>query len=173
MGTKKEEFLASFIKDVQERIPGMDIEVVEKMANQLWTGRDINYSVVDNEEFNVLAHRYFHGVGYVRMQLLLSSIPEELMFMMPLLLSEYMFAYGFMCGIADERGWDVDTVSPRAEAAECLADRNPIIMTREELDREDALPSPVEDAEGVLPEDFKPTPPPTTPPEDMGKGGYH
>ena len=152
----KEEFTQSFVDAVTEKSPDMAREDIEKLADQLWVGREINYAVVDNESFNVLAHRYFHGVGHVRMQILLSSIPEQLMFIMPLILSEYMFAYGFMCGKADEQGWDVDTVAPEAPALECLSGRANILRSREELDQEDALPATIGNMDDILPEGFKP-----------------
>ena len=170
----REAFVKSFAEAVKEKSSDMPKEDIERLATELWMGREINYAVVDNEGFNVLAHRYFHGVGNVRMQILLSSIPEELMFIMPIILSEYMFAYGFMCGVASERGWDVDTVAEEAPAVECLASRANILRTRDELDQEDALPATIGNMDDILPEGFKPSASSPDDPGDHEEGsGYY
>lgn len=182
MSTKKEEFLRAWTDAVEKSGQDVSADVVQRLGSELWTGREINYAVVDNDGFNLLAHRYFHGVGSLRLQLLLTRIPVQFAAALPFIVGDYMFALGFMCGVANERGWDVDEVAPVEEAAECLKMNEQIpfmkslrLPTREELDQEDALPSLFATAEEEsLPEDFAPVPPPDNPPEDVGGGGgYH
>lgn len=174
MATKKEDFMDSWRTTITKLMPDLDEESIVKYGEQLWMGRTINYSVVDDDNFNVLAHRYYHGIGSIRLQLLIMAamaMPEA---PLPLLVAEQMFSLGFMCGTAHERGVvDVDDVAPAEPAAECLAGRPSILKTREELDQEDALPNPPTES-GDLPEGFGGLrPPPPTPPQDIEGKGYY
>lgn len=173
MSTNKEEFIQSLVEDVRKNVPDADIEAAEKLAEQIWTGRAIMRAVVLDDDFKTSAHRYYHGVGHARANLL-SILPLGSSLLG--VLAEHMFALGFMCGVADERGWDVDTVSPREEAAACLDKQEnflPALQTCEELDQADALPSLFDMDEDALAEGFGGTPPPDTPPELDEGGAYY
>ena len=177
----KEDFLTAWVKRLKESQPDVEEDEALRLGKEIWMGRDINYAIVEDDSFNLLAHRYFHGVASIRLQLLLMRMPVRYMPAMPLIVGDHMFALGFMCGIAHERGWDVDEVADVDESANCLkvASEDPFmksiqLSTREELDQADALPSILNaDAEeGALPEGFDP------PPEDPGDqqergGGYY
>ncbi len=145
MVTKKEEFLQTWVDAVKESSPEALEEDVRQVGSEVWLGRELSYAVVD-DDFSLLAHRYFHGMGRVRLQLILMTLPEDLTYMLPLVLAESSFADGFLCGIAHARGWDVDKVAPAEEAAGCLSREHEYqrvirLKTREELDQDDALPT--------------------------------
>ena len=74
----KEEFLTTWVKNLKESQPEVTEEEALRLGNEVWMGRDINYAVVD-DDFNLLAHRYFHGVGSIRLQLLLMRMPARYM----------------------------------------------------------------------------------------------
>ena len=158
MTTTKEEFVQSWRESITQMMPGITEEEIIKTGDQLWVGREIDYATVDDDNFNLLAHRYFHGVGSIRLQLFMMASHVVPLEVFSLLLAEQMFSLGFMCGTADAKGLsDADDVSPAALAAACLADRPSILPTREELDQEAALPSAFPTSED-LPEGFSGTP---------------
>ena len=176
----KEEFLTTWVKNLKESQPDVEEDEARRLGSEIWMGRDINYAIVDNDDFNLLAHRYFHGVASIRLQLLLMRMPARYMPAMPLIIADHMFALGFACGKADERGWDVDEVAGAKEAGDCLekASEDPFmksiqLSTREELDQADALPTILgADAEAeALPEGFKPSEDPGD--QQEGGGGYY
>ena len=170
----KEEFIQDVLDRAARHFPEVNETTLARLAENLWLGREINYAVGD-EDLNTVAHRYFHGVGFVRFQLLMIT-PE--MQVLPLeavliLLAEHLFHYGFMCGLAEGRGVaNVEDVAPLDEALTCLQQdgRPAILSTREELDQAASLPSleRLDELQDALPEGFEGT---EEAPED-GERGY-
>ena len=173
MSTKKEEFVQSVVDDARRNAPDVDVEAAEKLAVQVWTAREIMREVVLDDTFKTTAHRYYHGVGHARASLIMTlPLGQSLISV----LVEHMFALGFACGVADARGWDVNEVASLEEAAECLEKQQevlPALMTRDEIDQDDALPSILGAAEDALAEGFEGTLPPDTPPDMDGDIGSY
>ncbi len=169
MGTSKEDFMDDWRENIRKLISDLTDAEVEITGNNLWMGRDIMYAVVDNDDFDLLMHRYYHGVAAIRLNLLMIASRGEVEVRD---LSEQMFALGFVCGKADERGWDVDTVAPAEESLVCVGHRHAPLATKDELDQADSLPIALVSVEDVPADEFKPTPPPDIPPEIDEGGGY-
>lgn len=171
MTTKKEAFMEDWRDNITKLIPDMTEEEIESTGNQLWMGRDIIYGVVEDDSFDMLMHRYYHGMASIRLNLLMIAAQGAPPVM---LLAEQMFALGFVCGKADERGWDVDSVSSAEESVKCLEARPPMLPTREELDQADSLPIALVAVDDALAEGFGGDAPPDIPPDiDIEEGGAY
>ena len=168
MSTKKEDFMEDWRSNITKLIPDLTDEEIKNTGNHLWMGRDIMYGVVEDDSFDLLMHRYFHGVASIRLNLLMivsQGMPSAI------LLAEQMFALGFVCGKADERGWDVDSVASAEESVECVEARPAMLPTREELEQADSLPIALVAVDDALAEGFGRTPPPDSPPSIPNEGG--
>ena len=171
MSTKRDDFMEDWRENITKLIPDLTDEEIENTGNHLWMGREIMYGVVEDDSFDLLMHRYFHGVASIRLNLLMiaaQGMPSAI------LLAEQMFALGFVCGKADERGWDVDSVASVEESVECVQARPAMLPTREELEQADSLPIALVTVDDALAEDFGGTPPPDIPPDiDIEEGGAY